>query len=57
MLVNCPKGLVALAVSLDGDFVQLGLGDDGDLGVECDARKKGGDFKGQVVISLLTLRS
>ena len=35
-----PKDLVALAVSLDGDFVQLGLGDDGDLGVECDARKK-----------------
>ena len=31
--------LVALAVSLDRDFVELGLGDDGDLGVECDAKK------------------
>ena len=43
-------GLVALAVSLDGDFVKLGLGDDGDLGVECDA-KKGGNFKGQYILA------
>ena len=35
------KGLVALAVSLDGNFVQFSLGDNGNLGVEGDAKMKG----------------
>ena len=32
--------LIALAVALDGDGIKLGLGDDGDLGVEVDAERK-----------------
>ena len=35
------KFLIALAVALDGDGIELGLGDDGDLGVEVDAERKG----------------
>ena len=31
------RNLVALAVALDGDGIELGLGDDGDLGVQVDA--------------------
>ena len=34
------KGLIALAVALDGDGIELGLGDDGDLGVEVDTERK-----------------
>ena len=32
------RGLVALAVSLDGNFVQFSLGNNGNLGVEGDAK-------------------
>ena len=32
--------LIALAVALDGYIIELGLGDDGNLGVEVDAEIK-----------------
>ena len=36
---NAPSSdLIAFAVSLDGDGVKFGLGDDGNLGVEVDAK-------------------
>ena len=31
------RNLVALAVALDGDGIELGLGDNSDLGVQVDA--------------------
>ena len=40
MISREQKGLVALAVSLDGNLVQFSLGDDGDLGVQGDAKEK-----------------
>ena len=30
--------LIALAIALDGDGIKFGLGDDGNLGMEVDAR-------------------
>ena len=36
---NAPSSdLIAFAVSLDGDGVKFGLGDDGNLSVEVDAK-------------------
>ena len=57
--------LVALAVSLDGNGIKFGLGDNGNLGVEVDAeiicylvtRGDKGDTKMVTKKVLLTLRS
>ena len=56
--------LVALAVSLDGNGIKFGLGDNGNLGVEVDAEKRlllGGHSKGNTkrltIFFILTLRS
>ena len=38
------EGLVAFAVSLDRDGVKFGLGDNGNLGVEVDAKIEFSDY-------------
>ena len=61
---KCWWHLVALAVSLDGNGIKFGLGDNGNLGVEVDAKikilfgdnKHFGDDIGDKII-VLTLRS
>ena len=56
--------LVALAVSLDGNGIKFGLGDNGNLGVEVDAEQKyylvklkKGDKIMVTIFFVLTLRS
>ena len=46
MILESPFCLVAFAVSLDGNGIKFGLGDNGDLSVEVDA---------EMEISLVTL--
>ena len=52
---NTEKSLVALAISLDGNGIKFGLGDNGDLSVEVDAKIKlsVGDFE-LVIFKLVT---
>ena len=61
-LLSCD--LVALAVSLDGNGIKFGLGDNGNLGVEVDAEEKyylvafrKGDKVMLTIFFVLTLRS